>query len=261
MELVLLALAVFVITFSLFMIGFLVSRQRAKKEVVTFQRYLAQQFPELPVPAELLLASQQSKGKADSALVVADARREIVVLFDRGAEGITHLTYPFSALRRVDSSNQIISRGLPPSRVFSYQQTMTVTFADGRSIPFVLEFPSNKHGTDNAPRLVAELFAPWEAKLHAILRETSGASAPSPAEHPAPTPTPPASPVATVPPAPPPRPSTPPPVAPAAWRADPYRRFDWRSFDGNQWTDQVSTGGQVRSDPPARVAPPEPAHH
>lgn len=240
MEFVLFALAIFTITFVLMMLGFLVSKRRGKKEAAAFQEHVAREFPDLPAPAELLLASQQSRGKPDTALVVADARREIVVLFDRGREGMTHLDFPFSALRRVDSANRIISRGMPPSRVFSYEQTMTVTFADGRSFPFTLEFPSNKHGSDKAPGLVAALFAPWEERLNAILRDTYRAeSAPAASTPRQPTPA----------------------ASAATWGADPYARFDWRYFDGDQWTDQVSRDGHVSTDPPVRTLPLQPAHH
>jgi len=33
------------------------------------------------------------------------------------------------------------------------------------------------------------------------------------------------------------------------WYADPLGRFTGRFFDGYQWTDQVSDGGTLRSDP------------
>src|SRR4051794_37072278 len=47
-----------------------------------------------------------------------------------------------------------------------------------------------------------------------------------------------------------------PPASPAAdWYADPYHRFQLRYWDGEQWTQHVSTNGQQTTDP---VAPPAP---
>ncbi len=36
---------------------------------------------------------------------------------------------------------------------------------------------------------------------------------------------------------------------PAAWHPDPMRRYEFRYWDGTRWTEHVSTGGQVGSDP------------
>lgn len=38
--------------------------------------------------------------------------------------------------------------------------------------------------------------------------------------------------------------------APAGWQADPSGRFEQRYWDGNAWTEHVSTGGVASSDPP-----------
>lgn len=40
------------------------------------------------------------------------------------------------------------------------------------------------------------------------------------------------------------------PVSEAGWYPDPFRRFDYRYFDGDTWTDRVSTGGSITADPP-----------
>jgi hypothetical protein len=167
MEILLIALAVGLITFVLMMIAFAVGRARQKHEAARFHQYLVDHFPDL-ASADMLVAARRSKGKHDAALLVAEAQGEIIVLLDDGPAGVRHLAYPFSALTGVNSTSQIISRGVPPSRAFSYEQTMTVTFNDGSAIPFILEMISNKHGSDQAPQQVAAVFAPWEQKLHAI---------------------------------------------------------------------------------------------
>jgi hypothetical protein len=46
-----------------------------------------------------------------------------------------------------------------------------------------------------------------------------------------------------------PPPSVAQPSAPAAWQPDPTGRFEYRYWDGTQWTDQVSTGGAQQTDP------------
>jgi hypothetical protein len=43
------------------------------------------------------------------------------------------------------------------------------------------------------------------------------------------------------------------------WHPDPLGRFDHRYFDGRQWTDQVSTGGVVSTDPVTQSPAPDPA--
>src|SRR4051812_173165 len=46
------------------------------------------------------------------------------------------------------------------------------------------------------------------------------------------------------------------PAAPAAdWYADPYHRFQLRYWDGEQWTEHVSTNGQQSTDPIGPAAP------
>ena len=45
-------------------------------------------------------------------------------------------------------------------------------------------------------------------------------------------------------------------VSESGWREDPFGRFDYRYFDGTEWTDRVSTGGAVTNDPPTRTPPP-----
>ena len=37
--------------------------------------------------------------------------------------------------------------------------------------------------------------------------------------------------------------------APAGWHADPAARFELRYWDGQRWTDHVSTDGQTSTDP------------
>ena len=40
------------------------------------------------------------------------------------------------------------------------------------------------------------------------------------------------------------------PAVPANWYADPAGRFELRYWDGSQWTEHVSRGGQQFTDPP-----------
>ena len=39
-------------------------------------------------------------------------------------------------------------------------------------------------------------------------------------------------------------------TVPAGWYADPSGRYELRYWDGNQWTEHVSRGGQQSTDPP-----------
>jgi Protein of unknown function (DUF2510) len=45
-------------------------------------------------------------------------------------------------------------------------------------------------------------------------------------------------------------PPPPPPPTPAAWHPDPFKRFQYRYWDGSVWTSHVSENGVVQSDPP-----------
>ena len=40
------------------------------------------------------------------------------------------------------------------------------------------------------------------------------------------------------------------PAVPSGWYADPSGRFELRYWDGDQWTEHVSRGGQQSTDPP-----------
>lgn len=159
-------------------VAFRVGRARALREAAAFQDYVASHFPDVPAPVEMLCTARQSRGKPDIALVVAEPRGEILVLLDEGPQGIRHLAYPFGALTGVHSTSQILSRGLPTSRIYSYEQTMTVSFADGSSIPFVLETISNRHGSDHAPAELAAIFGPWEQRLDAAMKQAHGGRVP-----------------------------------------------------------------------------------
>lgn len=239
MEVVLIvAVGVGLVTFGLMMLAFLVGgglgKARLHKQEAAFEAYVAEHFPEVPTPPVLLVAERQSRGKRDTALLVAEPRGEIILLFGGGPQGVTHLAYPTSALTGVGSTSRIISRGLPTSRIYSYEQTMTVEFNDGRSFPFILENITNSSGTDDSPTVVAAMFAPWEEKLRGILGPTAPAASP---------PVPPARPVPPVPPVPPvQRPS-------ATWYPDPTSRHQLRYWDGRTWTDYVVDQGTQGVDP------------
>ena len=49
------------------------------------------------------------------------------------------------------------------------------------------------------------------------------------------------------------------PQNPPRWAADPTGRHQYRYWDGNDWTDQVSDNGVVATDPPVADVPPVPA--
>src|SRR5690242_13205424 len=46
----------------------------------------------------------------------------------------------------------------------------------------------------------------------------------------------------------------------AAWLPDPEGRYEYRWWDGQNWTDQVSQQGQVGTVPMSGGAPPQPQH-
>lgn len=46
------------------------------------------------------------------------------------------------------------------------------------------------------------------------------------------------------------------PLPPAGWHIDPFQRFQHRYWDGDRWTEHVSTNGQQRVDPPVGAIPP-----
>lgn len=236
MEVVLIvALGVGLVTFGLMMVAFMVGgglgKARLHKQEAAFQAYVAEHFPEVPTPPVLLVAERQSKGKRDTALLVAEPRGEIILLFGGGPQGVTHVAYPTSALTGVDSTSRIISRGLPPSRIYSYEQTMTVAFNDGRSFPFILENITNSSGTDDSPTVVAAMFAPWEEKLRGILRAAPPAAVAPPR---------------SVPPV---QPAQGPSATPATWYPDPTSRHQLRYWDGRTWTDYVVDQGTQGVDP------------
>jgi len=48
------------------------------------------------------------------------------------------------------------------------------------------------------------------------------------------------------------------PTTPAGWNPDPFGRFQWRYWDGTQWTDQVASDGAQATDPPSgEIVPPD----
>lgn len=195
------------------------AKRRAQRQGAAFQEYVAQQYPDLPAPVELLVASARlSMGRPDTALVLAEPRQEVLVLFDQGKGALTHLSYPYAMVAGTTSANQIISRGPPTGRTYLYEQTMTVGFTDGSTYPFTLAAVTNKHGTDGAPAQVAALFAPWEARLAEVAAEAGGAAAPAA-------------------------------TAGASWYADPTSRHELRYWDGRAWTDQVTDQGRQGLDP------------
>lgn len=202
------------------MLGFWAGKARAHRHEEAFQAYVAEHFPELPAPEEVLVAGEPGDAKRFRALLVSPERQEVILLFDQGRDGITHRAYPFTTLTSVDSTSRIIRRGPPTQRIYSYEQTMTVGFADGTAVPFSLEMISNKYGSDKAPGLVAAVLAPWEEQLKGLVGLQAAST-----------------------------PATPAAGAAADWYPDPVGRHEVRYWDGRAWTANVADQGTPAADP------------
>lgn len=92
-----------------------------------------------------------------------------------------------------------------------------------------------------SPTVASALVASTSASLSP--EPASAAPASSTSANPSPTvsPTPASSSVAD---------SSPAPAVPSGWYADPSGRFEIRYWDGENWTEHVSRGGQQSTDPP-----------
>ena len=88
---------------------------------------------------------------------------------------ISHASYAFDRLVGVDAEEEVISRGIPSQRTYSFQRTLKLSFDDGKTYPFILENISNKKGTTGRD-VVIEAFRPWEDRLNAIVDEMQSAS-------------------------------------------------------------------------------------
>jgi sugar-specific transcriptional regulator TrmB len=167
-------LLVFVITFVFFMavwiIALLIGRSISKKKLSNFREYLQEKLPEIdPDNQEVLIARQVSRQiRPDIAIVINNADTEIIILQDIKKEGIHHYRYDYNELAEIKTSDQILSRGLFP-KTYSYEETLHVSFKDGKHYQFVIENISNKKGNDQGADVVRNIIAPWHRKLNAIL--------------------------------------------------------------------------------------------
>ncbi len=169
-------LLVFVITFVFFMavwiIALLIGRSISKKKLSSFRKYLQDQLPEInPDDQEVLIAKQVSKQvRPDIALVINQENEEIIILQEIKGQGIRHQRYDFGDLTEVKTTDQILSRGLFP-KTYSYEETLHVSFNDGKRYALIIENISNKQGKDQGADVVRNIIAPWHRKLNAILEE------------------------------------------------------------------------------------------
>jgi len=169
-------LLVFVITFVFFMaiwiIALLIGRSISKKKLSNFRKYMQEKLPDIdPDNKEVLIAKQKSKQvRPDIAMVINEGENEIIILQDTQGEGIKHHRYDYDRLEEINTSDQILSRGLFP-KTYSYEETLHLSFKDGNSYHFVIENISNKNGNDQGADVVRNIFTPWRRKLSAILEE------------------------------------------------------------------------------------------
>ena len=169
MEIILPALAWGVAVFVLFMLAAFISRAFNKNKLKAFQAYAKQSIPSVPDGLEMFAAKQKSKGlKLDIVLILNDSAKNLVVLQDNKGEEMKHTIHSYTDLVSADSTDTVISRGALPKQ-YSYERTLTLTVKDGSSYKFIQEYPSNKHGNDKGSNIVKDIYAPWEAKLKAIL--------------------------------------------------------------------------------------------
>jgi hypothetical protein len=167
-------LIIFVVTFvgfmAIYFIALMIGRSIGKKKLGNFKNYIQEKFPNIDLETtEILLAKQISKQtRPDIALLIDESAQSIIVLQDIQKEGITHHRYSYNELSAVESSDQIISRGMMP-KTYSYEESLHLGFTDGQTYHLILENISNKYGNDQGADFVRNLFSPWRRKLNEIL--------------------------------------------------------------------------------------------
>jgi len=167
MDFILEFLAIFIFFLVLSLVVGLIAYLVAKKKKGVFKNYALQHFPDLK-DQELLIAKQTSKkAKLDIALIINDAKEELVLLLDVPGKGIIHKVYSFQNLKVVETFNTILERGFAP-KTYSYEQTLALKLDDGSTYRFIMENISNKRGSDKGADVVRNTFAPWEEKLNKI---------------------------------------------------------------------------------------------
>lgn len=142
---------------------------RSKSKEKGFRGYLAEHFPALPADKPMLMAKTQSKqGKPDIAMVIDEAKEEVIILKNPSRKNIEEYAYPIADLKDLQSRHKMIGRGFAP-RTWSYEESLELAFADGSHHYFYLENISNKAGTDAGADAVRQMFKPWREKLSAHL--------------------------------------------------------------------------------------------
>ncbi len=170
MEALLIGVIVFVAVFVLIMGIWLISFFINKKKSGVFRNYIKQHFPDFPEGEPILIARQKSKTvMLDIALLIDEAKKELILFFTNRGKEMNHKIFPFKNLTAVESSDRILSRGIFP-KTYSYEQTMVLKFNDGSTNQFILENISNKYGDDKGSDFVKNVFAPWEDQLNQITK-------------------------------------------------------------------------------------------
>jgi hypothetical protein len=157
---------------AIWIIALLIGRAISKKKLSSFRKYMQDQLPEIdPDNQDVLIAKQVSKHvRPDIALVISEEDQEILILQDIKDQGISHQKYDFSDLVEVTTTHQILSRGIFP-KTYSYEETLYISFKDGKRYQLVIENISNRQGNDQGADVVRNIIALWYRKLNAVLED------------------------------------------------------------------------------------------
>jgi hypothetical protein len=168
MDIFVVPIIVAVSVFVLFMLFYLIGLASGKSKRKKYQTYILQQFPHLQ-GQDFLMAKQVSmKLNPSIALIIDPTKNEMILMFEAGAKGCTHIIYPFASLRAVTRTSQILSRGALP-KTYSYEEAISLAFADSRTYLFIVETISNQYGNDKGAEAIRNIMSPWEQKLQALL--------------------------------------------------------------------------------------------
>ncbi|MBN2048424.1 MAG: hypothetical protein JW750_11320 [Anaerolineaceae bacterium] len=142
-----------------------------KSKTSGYKKYLVDNFPHLPPDIDMLIAKRKSKQiKPDIALILPDTGTDILLLLNESGRDITHKAYTFDELVSVESTHQMIARGAMP-KTWSYEETLSLGFNDGKTYHLILENVSNKTGSDQGAVIVKNMIAPYKNKLMAIMEK------------------------------------------------------------------------------------------
>jgi hypothetical protein len=159
-----------VVAIIILVVVILIAVLRNRKKIGIYKNYIKQNFPDFPEDKPFFTAKQKSKTvTGDISLLIDEDKKELILLLAGKGNEIDHKIFPFRDLAAVESSGEIISRGIAPNRIYSYRKTMVLKFKDGSSYNFILENISNQHGDDKGRDDLENIFAPWEAKLKEII--------------------------------------------------------------------------------------------